>query len=193
MPQNTPDGLAAQETDEPSPHRFSSFVARSQQRAREHGDSAETDVTVAFGLLMRRVNKLTMLDAEIEILRPAELSWAAFRVCVSLWVDGPQQPAEIATSTSMSRAAISATMKALEKQGLISTAAMPEDLRGIVMSLTPAGLEMISRAHAEHLALTAQWLAPLSDPEKLLLQGLLGKIMMGPRSLVYDNGRAINS
>lgn len=193
MPQNAPDGLAPQATVEPSTHRFNAFVARSQQRVREHGDSADSDSTVAIGLLMRRVNKLMMLDAEIEILRPAELSWGAFRICVSLWFDGPQQPAELATSTSMSRAAVSATMKALEKQGVISTTVMPEDLRGIVMSLTPAGLEMISRAHAEHLELTAQWLTPLSDPEKLLLQGLLGKIMMGPRSLVYDNGRAINS
>lgn len=176
-----------------TPDRFGSFLERARHRAREEFSDSKLEDAAAIGLVLRRVNHLMMDDAENEVLRPAGLSWTEFRVCFSLWVAGSRQPHEVATSTAMSRASVSTTMKALKKKGLVTTSASTTDLRSIMMILTPSGHELVGRAHAEHLALIDDWLSPLSPPERLILQGLLGKIMLGPRAQPYADGHAVNS
>ncbi|MBS3181177.1 MULTISPECIES: MarR family winged helix-turn-helix transcriptional regulator [Leucobacter] len=173
--------------------RFGSFLERARHRARSRFPEASLEDATATGLVLRRINRLMMDDAENEVLRPAGLSWTEFRVCFSLWVSGSQQPHEVATSTAMSRASVSTTMKGLKKKELVATRDSTTDLRSIMMTLTPGGIELVERAHAEHQALIEDWLSPLSPPERMILQGLLGKIMLGPRAQPYADGHAVNS
>jgi DNA-binding MarR family transcriptional regulator len=173
--------------------RFGTFLDRARSRARDEFADARLEDAAAIGLLLRRVNRLMLNDAEDEVLRPAALSWTEFRVCFSLWIAGPQQPHEVATSTAMSRASVSSTMKTLKKKELVTTRDSTTDLRSIVMTLTPTGSELVSHAHARHLALIDEWLKPLSAPERMVLQGLLGQIMLGPRARPYADGHAVNS
>lgn len=183
----------ADENRDGAQDRFGSFLERAKQRAHEEFSDTRLEDAAGIGLVLRRVNRLMMDDAENEVLRPAGLTWAEFRMCFSLWVAGSQQPHEVATSTAMSRASVSTTMKTLKKKGLVTTRDSTTDLRSIVMILTPSGHELVTRAHAEHLALIDDWLTPLSPPERMILQGLLGKIMLGPRARPYADGHAMNS
>lgn len=176
-----------------SSDRFSGFVQRARKRAQQEITEPYTDETLALGLLMRRVTRLMMADADTEILKPSGLTWAAFRVCFSLWVDGDLQPHEAATLASMSRASVTATVKTLTKAELVTTTPSTTDRRSIVLSLTPKGQELVREVHGKHLALIDEWLAPLQVPEKHLLMGLLGKIMLGPRADPFGVGHAINS
>jgi len=168
---------------------FSDFVALAEERARAAFGSSERQNAVTIGLLMRRVNKLMGVDAEQEM----GLTWTAFRVGFALWVAGPQEPHRVAMMSSMSRAAVSAARKSLEALGYVTTVTSEADLRSVVMSLTEEGAAHIENVYRRHLDLTEEWLAPLSDPEKLILIGLLGKIMAGPRASEYGPGRVVNT
>ncbi|GGH45786.1 MarR family transcriptional regulator [Microbacterium album] len=169
---------------------FSDFVALAEERARTaFGGSAERQHAVTIGLFMRRVNTLMGVDAEREM----GLTWTAFRVGFALWVAGPQEPHRVAMMASMSRAAVSAARKALEALGYVATVSSEADLRSVVMSLTPEGASHIEGVYRRHLELTEEWLSPLSDPEKLILMGLLGKIMSSPRASEYGPGRVVNT
>lgn len=187
------DRTADHEAPNETTDRFSAFLTRARHRSQIEFSDPNLEDAAAIGLVLRRVNRLMTDDAENEVLRPAGLSWTEFRVCYSLWVAGPQQPHEVATSTAMSRASVSATTKTLKKKDLVETEDSTTDLRSIVMFLTTTGQELVGRTHAKHLALIDDWLAPLSPPERLILQGLLGKIMLGTRAKPYADGRAVNS
>lgn len=184
---------SATASDDGTLDRFGSFLERAEHRARDAFPDTKLKDVVSIGLVLRRVNRLMMDDAEKEVLRPAGFSWTEFRICFSLWAAGPQRPHEVATSTAMSRASVSSTMKDLKRRDLVATRDSTTDLRSIVMMLTPQGHELIGRAHAGHLALIDDWLSPLSPPERLILRGLLGKIMLGPRAQPYADGHAVNS
>lgn len=171
---------------------FLEFVARAETRARSSLGPAANGSSVALALLMRRVNKLMSVDAEQELL-PEGLTWASFRVCFALWVLGSLEPHRVALAASMSRAAVSAARKVLEAKGFATTATSETDLRSIVLTLTPEGVEHTEKIYAKHLAITTEWLSPLSAPEQQILLGLLGKIMDSPRAHAYDGVRAVNS
>jgi len=174
------------------PENFAEFTALVEARGiEEFGPGVLEPLLV--GLLLRRAARLTMVDIDQESLRPADLTWTEYRVCFSLWVVGPQEPHRVAVLGSMSRAAVSAARKKLVDGGYITATASESDQRSIVLALTPEGTERITRMYGQHLKITAEWLEPLSIPERQVLMGLLGKIMASPRASTFGPGRIVNS
>jgi DNA-binding MarR family transcriptional regulator len=51
----------------------------------------------------------------------------------------------------------------------------PADGRGLLVELTPAGLELVDRVAPAHLARERELLAPLTETEQATLAGLLRK------------------
>lgn len=174
------------------PENFVEFAALAQARGiQEFGPDVVEPLLV--GLLLRRAARLTMVDIDQESLRPADLTWTEYRVCFSLWVAGPQEPHRVALLGSMSRAAVSAARKKLVDGGYITATASENDQRSIVLALTEEGAERITRMYRQHLQITAEWLEPLSTPERQVLMGLLGKVMASPRASTFGPGRIVNS
>ena len=174
-------------------HRFFDFTHEVQRKSFAELSGGFTAEEISFGLILRRVSKLLSVDAEREVLKPVGLSWAGFRVCVSLWVNGPQQPGEVAQATSMSRAGVSMAMKQLVASGLVETTPSEHDLRAIIMELTELGVATFEAAFAHHLEITGEWFAPLTVPEQQQLIALLGKVMLSPRAAKIEPSQPLNA
>lgn len=174
-------------------HRFFDFTREVQRKSFQRLTGEFSAEEIGFGLMLRRVNKLLSVDAEQEVLKPVGLSWASFRVCVSLWVNGPQQPGEVALAASMSRAGVSIAMKQLVASGFVATTPSEHDLRAIIMELTELGVTTFEAAFAHHLEITRDWFKPLSVPEQQQLVALLGKVMLSPRATALEPGRPLNA
>jgi DNA-binding MarR family transcriptional regulator len=67
----------------------------------------------------------------------------------------------------------------LERAGLIARGPDPDDRRGVLIRLTPGGLELIDRLTAAHLENERRVLAALSDAEQRRLADLLRKLQLG--------------
>jgi DNA-binding MarR family transcriptional regulator len=67
----------------------------------------------------------------------------------------------------------------LERAGLVAREPDPQDRRGILITLTPKGLELIDTLTAAHLANERHLLAALSDAEQERLADLLRKLRLG--------------
>ena len=67
----------------------------------------------------------------------------------------------------------------LERAGLIERAPDPADRRGVLIRLTPAGLELIDRVTDAHLDNERELIGALSATERDRLAGLLRKLQLG--------------
>lgn len=83
------------------------------------------------------------------------LDSAAFDVLATLRRSGEPyrlSPGELTRSAMVTSGAITQRLDRLEDRGLVARAASAEDGRGVRVSLTPAGLELIDRALPDHVA-----------------------------------------
>ena len=67
----------------------------------------------------------------------------------------------------------------LERLGLVARRPHPDDRRGTLVALTPAGLALIDRLVDRHVAVQRAILAPLTPDEQDQLSALLGKLLDG--------------
>ena len=67
----------------------------------------------------------------------------------------------------------------LEQAGLIAREPDPRDRRGVLITLTPAGLEVIDRLMPAHLANEHRIIGALSEAEQRRLADLLRKLQLG--------------
>jgi len=67
----------------------------------------------------------------------------------------------------------------LEQAGLIARAPDPHDRRGVLITLTPAGVDVIDRLTGAHLANERVILGALSEAEQRRLADLLRKLQLG--------------
>lgn len=86
-------------------------------------------------------------------------------------------PTALFTELMLSSGAMTNRLDRLEQAGLIARAPDPLDRRGTLVGLTPAGLELIDVAVAEHLANERALLAALSPAEQSQLAQLLRALL----------------
>jgi DNA-binding MarR family transcriptional regulator len=67
----------------------------------------------------------------------------------------------------------------LEQAGLIARAPDPDDRRGTLITLTPAGLELIDELTAAHVENERRLLSALTDADRTRLADLLRKLQLG--------------
>jgi DNA-binding MarR family transcriptional regulator len=65
----------------------------------------------------------------------------------------------------------------LQTAGLVGRTPDPDDRRGVLVSLTKQGLEVVDRAVGDHLANEARLLEALTDRERRALDGALAKLL----------------
>ncbi|SMH46826.1 MarR family winged helix-turn-helix transcriptional regulator [Mesorhizobium australicum] len=81
-----------------------------------------------------------------EALRPASLTNGQFSMLMSMNRPGPVRMREVATLLGMDRTTLTSALKTLEKRGLVTTQADPDDRRGRLLALTDAGRDRLAEA-----------------------------------------------
>ncbi len=88
-------------------------------------------------------------------------------------------PAELAESSSVSRATMTGLLDTLEKDGLISRQDHPEDRRMYTVRLTPKARQLLEGMLPDHYRRLSALMAPLSEAERTTLRELLAKVASG--------------
>jgi DNA-binding MarR family transcriptional regulator len=87
------------------------------------------------------------------------------------------RPVELARAVLLTRSGITRLVQGLERAGLVARIECPDDGRGFLVALTPAGLELLRPARDTHLDGVAELFADrYSDAELETLSGLLERL-----------------
>jgi DNA-binding MarR family transcriptional regulator len=130
-------------------------------------------------LTLHRVTSALIYDIEASVHRPRGGTWPGFRVMFVLWLAGPAEAKRVAELSGMSRAAVSALVNTLERDGLVERRQADHDRRAVRLSLTPAGHDAITSAFRAHNQREQAWAGLLTEPERATLVALLEKLMAG--------------
>ncbi len=87
-------------------------------------------------------------------------------------------PGELARHQMMSTGGMTVAIDRLERKGLVTRRANPEDRRGSLVELTPAGLALVDRAMELQVEAEAALVAGLSRTERRTLEQLLRKLLL---------------
>lgn len=114
-----------------------------------------------------------LLDLATELKRDFGLSVPAYEALHSL-TEAPEhtlQASQLASLLLYSSGSASNLIKRLENEGLVSRVADSSDARVVLVSLTPAGLDLVTRATEAHMLSIAKSFEPLirEDEVDLLL------------------------
>ncbi len=139
-------------------------------------------VAMRFVLSLHRVTSALVYDLESTVHRPNGWSWPGFRVLFVLWLAGPLEAKRIAELSGMSRAAVSALVKTLERDGMVTRERATHDRRALQLTLTEQGHDAITGAFEEHNKREQAWAGTLTRPELTVLIGLLEKLMHGAQA-----------
>ncbi|PZG44884.1 MarR family transcriptional regulator [Spongiactinospora gelatinilytica] len=163
---------------EPRPLDFLSFVDHAISHTAGALPQADLDA-MRLVLTLHRVTNALVYDLESSVHRPRGLSWPGFRVLFVLWHAGPAEAKRVAELSGMSRAAVSALVNTLERDGLVSRRQADHDRRAVRLSLTPAGNDAIIGTFEAHNRREQAWAGTLTDDERGRLVELLEKLMEG--------------
>ena len=89
------------------------------------------------------------------------------------------RPTEFSSALMLTSSGTTKRLDRLEQVGLIERAPDPEDRRGILITLTDKGRELIDSVTDAHLANERRLLAALSESEQARLADLLRKLQLG--------------
>ena len=125
---------------------------------------------------LHRAANMVVYDLESTVHRPRGWSWPGFRVLFAIWLSAPVEAKKVAELSGMSRAAVSALVSTLERDGLVRKERAAYDGRAVGLSLTDSGQEAITSAFLAHNKREQEWAGALSDDETRTLIELLGKL-----------------
>jgi DNA-binding MarR family transcriptional regulator len=131
-----------------------------------------------------RISRLAReLEQELErVYREHGLEPGWHDVLATLRRHGPPyqlRPSEFSSALMLTSSGTTKRLDRLEQAGLITRAPDPDDRRGVLITLTPAGLELIDRVTEAHLANERRLIGTLSEPEQRRLADLLRKLQLG--------------
>jgi DNA-binding MarR family transcriptional regulator len=167
----------------PATHRldqldYLSFVDYAVARAGEELPDVD-QAAMRLVLTLHRVTSALVYDLESSVHRPRGWTWPGFRVLFVLWLVGPAEGKRVAQLSGMSRAAVSALVNTLERDGLVTRRQADHDRRAVWLGLTAAGHDAISSAFQAHNEREQAWAATLTVAERATLIRLLEKVMAG--------------
>jgi DNA-binding MarR family transcriptional regulator len=92
---------------------------------------------------------------------------------------GGLRPRDLAKRTLISRSNVTRRLEALDRRGLVQRRPDPEDGRGVIATLTPAGRRALRRAAAVHLAGVKALVFPSRDVDLAMVRRFLEQIGRG--------------
>lgn len=157
---------------------FWSFVDYAVQKAEKELPSVNAEA-MRMVLTLNRATSMVIYDLESSVHRPRGWTWPGFRVLFALWLAGPMEAKTTAEISGMSRAALSALLNTLERDGLLTRERATHDRRALQLSLTEAGYGAILGVFRAHNRRESAWAEALEPEERLELVRLLNKLMAG--------------
>ncbi|WEX88443.1 MarR family transcriptional regulator [Sinorhizobium garamanticum] len=140
----------------------------------------ELDVS-AMGLLGRLARLRAHVAREQEtVFAEHDLTSASFDVLATLRRSGPPfqlSPGDLLAATMVTSGTMTNRIDQLEKAGLVERLDNPDDRRGVIIALTPAGLKRIDAAVSAHVANQQRLVAGLQPDEREALEALLRKFL----------------
>ncbi|MCX8280602.1 MarR family transcriptional regulator [Phyllobacterium sp. 0TCS1.6C] len=112
-----------------------------------------------------------------DALRPHDLTNGQFSLLMSLNRPVPPNLTSVASLLAMDRTTLTAALKPLERRGLVSVAADPKDRRGRLLTLTPEGLAVLSRA-------LPVWTKAHGELEQVLTPGEMSRLCGDMRKIL---------
>jgi DNA-binding MarR family transcriptional regulator len=133
--------------------------------------------------IVGRVSRLAReLEARLEPVYKAHgLEHGWHDVLATLRRSGPDyrlRPTDLTNATMLTSSGTTKRLDKLEREGLIQREADPADRRGTLITLTPAGRELIDSVTAAHLANEKRLLNALNTDEQRALTDLLRKLLV---------------
>ena len=101
-----------------------------------------------------------------EALRPVGLTNGQFSLMMALNRPEPPRMGAVSAVLAMDRTTLTANLKPLERRGLVTVAVDPQDRRGKVLALTPAGRERLAEALPIWKATQGEYERQLEDPDR---------------------------
>lgn len=157
---------------------FWSFVDFAVRKARQELPAVDTDA-MRMALTLSRASSMVVYDLESTVHRPRGLTWPGFRVIFALWLAGPMEAKTTAEISGTSRAALSALLNTLERDGLVVRERASHDRRALQLSLTEEGYGAILGGFRAHNRRESAWAEALEPGERTELVRLLNKLMAG--------------
>jgi len=141
------------------------------------------DVDPSVLEIFARVNRLSalLMKRSEQWLAPLGLTWESFSLIVSLRRMGPPyelRPGELLSVSLLTSGAITNRIDRVEAQGLVERRRDPNDRRGVVVRLTPAGRKLADTAIALHFEQLQPLMSPLSKTEFKSAGALLAKLLL---------------
>jgi DNA-binding MarR family transcriptional regulator len=135
-----------------------------------------------FAVVTRIRRAAALLEAAVDAaLAPLGLTWGALDVLATLRRAGPpyrRSPTALYGAVLRSSGSMTNRIDRLERAGLVARTPDPDDRRGVQVGLTPAGLALIDRALAVHLATAERLLAALPAADRPALAALLRTLLL---------------
>ena len=133
------------------------------------------------------IGRISRLARELEqrletVYREQGLEPGWYDVLATLRRAGPPyrvRPTDFTNALMLTSSGTTKRLDRLEQAGLITRAPDPDDRRGTLITLTPAGLRLIDAASEAHLENERRLLGALTDAERGRLADLLRKLQLG--------------
>jgi MarR family 2-MHQ and catechol resistance regulon transcriptional repressor len=139
-----------------------------------HGTSQEELALDTFIKFIRAIDSLTARIQNRGTM--ASLTMSQFGVLETLYHLGPMCPGDISVKLLKSGGNITLVLDNLEKQGLVRREREVEDRRMVMIYLTEAGRDLISRLFPAHVAVIVAELSCLTAEEQQTLGRLCRKL-----------------
>jgi DNA-binding MarR family transcriptional regulator len=114
-------------------------------------------------------------------LAPLGLTWETFSLIASLRRAGApyeQKPSDLLRLSLLTSGAMTNRIDRVEEQGLVQRLADPNDRRGVIVKLTPAGRALADKAIARHFEAAAALLGGMKRAEREQLGSLLTGLLI---------------
>ena len=123
---------------------------------------------------------------EHTVLAPYNLTWTGWVVLWVVWIWQEIETRHVAAEAGISKGTLTGVAGTLEKRGLLERRAHPDDARRVLLSLTPAGLQLMAELFPVFNKQEALVVESLSAGEIRVLAAALRKIVVdlesGPAS-----------
>ncbi|MDN5919370.1 MAG: MarR family transcriptional regulator [Pseudonocardia sp.] len=127
----------------------------------------DEELAARLRLAVGRLNRRIRIDDK-ESLPPLQLS-----TLVTVELIGPLRLSELARREAVTAPTMSRVLASLDEAGLVSRAADPGDARGVLISVSPAGVARLAELRSHRTALVARRLARLDDAQRAALEAAL--------------------
>ncbi|MGX1793744.1 MarR family winged helix-turn-helix transcriptional regulator [Microbacterium sp. NPDC055312] len=127
-----------------------------------------------FFMTLHRAFELIVYDIRGELEQ--RLTPAGLRVLIVLVSAGRMSLLRVAELTGMSRAAVSALLKRLEADGMVTRTPAETDGRSILIEATPEGAALMAEVYRDYNARESIWYSKLDADEAEVIKSALSRL-----------------